>query len=450
MEIQSLPNRPYALFTSIPFIGHLNPLLRQADELVRRGWRVSVAAFEPVSGYVKKNFPDITFISFGEPPATADEAEAFLTRVCEERSWLKSTMMLLEPLQSFWSPMFDALLSEVRRDRPDVMVIDFASSAGLDAAELEKIPFVINNADLLTVLPAVLLPFTAKAPQLFSGHSIHRMGPLQKVSAFVGRALGIGIAQLTINRRTNKMRSTRGLSPVDHLRRLKGRTILVNSAFGLEYKRPIPSWIHMTGPMLTEAMLDLPENWNTWLNDGLPVVYVNLGTLSSPSVEQLQRMCTAFNTDRFKVLWVMRQSVRLRLPNVLPPNVRIENWVPSPMGILRHPNVTAFVSHCGVNSVYESIEAGTPIIALPMFAAQYDMGMRVKDAGLGLLLNKALFTPKELQSAILEIIQNQRFSANISTVKQSFREAGGVQRAADLITHEAKLCRPLATACESR
>lgn len=445
MEIQSSENQSYALFVCVPFIGHLNPLLRQAEELAQRGWRVSIASFEPIGDYIKKNFPAVHFISVGEPLATLEEAEAFLARVSEEKSWLKSTLLLLGPLEDFWSIMFDSLLNEVRRDRPDVMVIDFVSTAGLDVAEIENIPYVINNPDLLTVLPATLLPFTASAPQLFSGHSVHKMGPLQKISAYIIRALGIAIAQLTINRRTNKMRSTRGLSPVDHLRRLKGRTILVNCVFGLEYERPIPSWIHMTGPIFTKAMLDLPEDWNSWLNNGLPVVYVNLGTLASPSTEQLQRMSSAFNSDRFRVLWVMRKSISARLPEDLPANVRIENWVPSPTAILSHSNVFAFVSHCGVNSVHESIEAGTPIIAIPMFAAQYDMGMRVKDASVGLLLDKTSFTPKELHNAIVELLQNQQFRKNISAIKKRFREAGGVQRAADLITVEARLSERSAT-----
>jgi hypothetical protein len=34
----------YALFTAIPFVGHLNPLIRQAEQLQRRGWRVGIAA----------------------------------------------------------------------------------------------------------------------------------------------------------------------------------------------------------------------------------------------------------------------------------------------------------------------------------------------------------------------------------------------------------------------
>jgi UDP:flavonoid glycosyltransferase YjiC (YdhE family) len=43
----------YALFTAIPFIGHVNPLLRLAEALRRRGWRVAVAVHRELQAHVQ-------------------------------------------------------------------------------------------------------------------------------------------------------------------------------------------------------------------------------------------------------------------------------------------------------------------------------------------------------------------------------------------------------------
>jgi UDP:flavonoid glycosyltransferase YjiC (YdhE family) len=92
-----------------------------------------------------------------------------------------------------------------------------------------------------------------------------------------------------------------------------------------------------------------------------------------------------------------------------------------------------FVSHCGINSVHESLHAGTPIVGIPMFADQRDMAIRVQDAGAGLFLNKTCFTSEDLKSAITKVMNNGSFRKNIPALQSSFKLAGGVKRAADLI-----------------
>jgi len=79
--------------------------------------------------------------------------------------------------------------------------------------------------------------------------------------------------------------------------------------------------------------------------------------------------------------------------------MRILDWVSSPRAVLAHPNVRAFVSHCGINSVHESLAAGTPIVGIPMLADQRDMAARVADAGVGVWMDKSRFRGSELALA---------------------------------------------------
>jgi MGT family glycosyltransferase len=149
----------------------------------------------------------------------------------------------------------------------------------------------------------------------------------------------------------------------------------------------------------------------------------------------LGALLEGFAAEDFRVLWSLRESQHALLPARLPDNVRVEAWVPSPVGLLAHPNVKVFVSHCGINSVHESLYAGTPIVGIPLFGDQLDMGLRVQDAGVGLLLGKSRLTPAELRHAIRRILSDDSFGRRIPEIQSSFALAGGVRRAADLIEH---------------
>jgi UDP:flavonoid glycosyltransferase YjiC (YdhE family) len=428
--------KPYILLVGIPFVGHLNPLLVQAEELQKRGIRVSIASFEPIRAHVEQHPGALTFLSLGDPPVGIQETEQLLLKASAEPSWIKNSALIINPLEKLWPAMFDELRQLIRQDRPDLMVIDFAALGALDLSEAEHIPVIINNPDILSVLPIPLFPPAPEVPNLLSGRSIHQMKGWQRLISAVERRFLIWVAEQLLNKQNNRLRRSRGLAKTDALRRLAGTTILVNGSFGIEYERKLPPFIHMVGPMLPQNHPPLPAAWDTWLNEGKPVVYVNLGTLSSPPAEQLQRMADGLRSDEFRVLWVMRPAVQARLPELLPENIRIESWVPSPISILRHSQVKVFVTHCGVNSVYESVDAGTPMIGIPMFAAQRDMGLRVQDAGAGILLDKSRFTAKVLQESINQIMNDSFFMNNVIRIGSDIRRIGGVNRAADLIELE--------------
>lgn len=424
---------PYALFTALPFIGHLNPLLRQAEELQRRGWRVAVAATREMLPHLAREAPSIAAIDLGPLGAIATQLRQAEAAACADGDYRRGGLAFMGPLERLWPVMFDGLMSAIERDRPDGMVIDIFTWAGIAAADAAGVPAVINNPSLLTGIPLELMPPDRAVPFPTSGQSLHSVGTVQRaIEPLIRHALIAGIAY-TVGRTHKALRKSRGLPPVAIHETLRDRPIMVNGAFGLEYPRALPPNVAMVGPMLPDATVPLPAEWDAWLSDGPPVIYVNLGTVSVAQDRQLAHMAAGLAIEGLRALWVLKADQAARLPGTPPPSLRIVDWVPDPRAVLAHPNVRVFVSHCGINSVHESLVAGTPIVGIPMLADQRDMAARIADAGVGLWLEKTRFTAATLRQAVTRVIEEPEFRRRIPALQAAFAQAGGLRRAADVI-----------------
>lgn len=424
---------PFALFTALPFVGHLNPLVRQAAELQQRGWRVAVAATREMLPHLAAEAPAIPLLDLGPLGEIVDDLRQAEAAACADPDYRRGGLKFMGPLARIWPVMFDGLVAAITRDRPDVMVIDIFTWAGIAAADATGVPAVINNPSLLTGVPLELMPPDRAMPFPTSGQSLSEIGAFHRaIEPVIRYAMIAGIAY-TVGRTHKALRKSRGLEPVAIHEPLRNRRIMVNGAFGLEYRRALPPNVEMVGPMLPAAEPPLPADVDAWLSDGPPVIYVNLGTVSVAQDDQLARLAGGLTIDGMRVLWVLKPQQAARLPHPLPPGIRVTNWVPSPRAVLAHANVRVFVSHCGVNSVHESLAAGTPIVGIPMLADQRDMAARVADAGVGLWLEKTRFTSETLRHAITRVLTEPAFRERIPAVQAAFARAGGLQRAGDVI-----------------
>ncbi|GAB3947999.1 hypothetical protein GCM10028805_21320 [Spirosoma harenae] len=394
---------------------------------------MQIASTDEARPYFEKGIQQVEYVSIGSGGLAVQEAQKIVERVTKEPDFLKGMMQIVSSMSDSWPIQYDGFLAAITEHRPDLMVIDFATTAALDAAEAANVPFIVNNADLLPVLPSGLFPPANNVPSLFAGKSKRDFTLIDRYLAPVSRLISDFAVSMTIGRAQNKCRQSRGLPPVNFHKRLLNTLILVDTAFGIEYERPLPPSIQLVGPLLDPNEPQLTEAEKDWLTDGLPVVFVNMGTVSQLSREHVEKLALGFASTDFRVLWVIRSPAREYIPNNIAPNIRLISWVSSQLRVLAHPNVKAFVSHCGTNSVQESIAGGTPIVGFPMFAAQRDMGFRITDAGIGLHLDKTHFTLRELQDAIKQVLNDNHFRAAIHPIQKRFAEAGGVRRAADLI-----------------
>ncbi|KAM0832973.1 hypothetical protein ACQ4PT_064557 [Festuca glaucescens] len=99
------------------------------------------------------------------------------------------------------------------------------------------------------------------------------------------------------------------------------------------------------------------------------VVYLCFGTLTQVSEAQLDELALGLEASGKPFLWVVRaaEGWEGRVGNR---GSLLTAWAPQ-TAILGHLAVGAFVTHCGWNSVLETVAAGVPVLTWPMVFEQF-------------------------------------------------------------------------------
>ncbi|KAF8406029.1 hypothetical protein HHK36_008109 [Tetracentron sinense] len=116
-----------------------------------------------------------------------------------------------------------------------------------------------------------------------------------------------------------------------------------------------------------------------WLDEREPnsVVYVNFGSITVMTDQHLREFAWGLANSKHPFLWIIRPDVVMGDSAILPEEFRketrdrglLESWCPQDL-VLSHPSVGLFLTHCGWNSIMESICGGVPVICWPFFAEQ--------------------------------------------------------------------------------
>ncbi|KAJ3686588.1 hypothetical protein LUZ61_015752 [Rhynchospora tenuis] len=100
------------------------------------------------------------------------------------------------------------------------------------------------------------------------------------------------------------------------------------------------------------------------------VVYVSFGSLANVKKEQLEELLNALEGSGKPYIWVVRKDNRLEgVDFEYVKNGMVVEWC-NQVKVLSHSSVGCFVTHCGWNSVSESIACGVVMVAAPRMSDQ--------------------------------------------------------------------------------
>ncbi|GMT22326.1 hypothetical protein PFISCL1PPCAC_13623 [Pristionchus fissidentatus] len=100
------------------------------------------------------------------------------------------------------------------------------------------------------------------------------------------------------------------------------------------------------------------------------------------------------------------------------PNLVESTWVPQ-RDMLHDRRLSAFITHCGQGSTTETINAGVPVVVIPVLADQLRNSHQVLRNGIGLRLDKTdLEKEGKLGAVITEILNNTTYRENAKRLQR--------------------------------
>ncbi|KAG2612599.1 UDP-glycosyltransferase 75C1-like [Panicum virgatum] len=216
-------------------------------------------------------------------------------------------------------------------------------------------------------------------------------------------------------------------------------TVLVNSCRELEVGALAavgPHDVLPVGPVLpsgdeTSIFKEDGARYMEWL-DAKPassVVYVSFGSLATMAREQLDELLLGLEEGRRPYLLVVREDNKAALTGEAEMGARLENglvveWCDQ-VRVLAHAAVGCFVTHCGWNSVAESVASGVPMVGVPKVSEQsmnarlvergWRVGVRARVDGGGVL------RAAELRRCVEEVMGDGAAAAEVRRMAQEWK-----------------------------
>lgn len=132
-------------------------------------------------------------------------------------------------------------------------------------------------------------------------------------------------------------------------------------------------------PAVDTPVRPLPD-W--WAGDERPLVYLSFGSVTAAFPSAAGLYATAIEQVAALPVRVLATVGRELDVGPVPPNVRVERWVPQ-ADVLAH--AAAVVCHGGSGTVLGALAAGVPLVVVPLFADQPQNAVRVATVGAGVV-----------------------------------------------------------------
>ncbi|KAH9293699.1 hypothetical protein KI387_041097 [Taxus chinensis] len=165
------------------------------------------------------------------------------------------------------------------------------------------------------------------------------------------------------------------------------------------------------------------------------VIYVSFGSYAALNKLQMEELSVALEATHRPFLWVVRSDTMDSCQSVFSPGFMeriidrgcIVSWAPQ-LRVLSHPAIACFVTHCGWNSVQESITMGVPMLCWPYFADQFLNSTYIVDVWkVGLALNannNGLIEREEFTKAIERLLVAEEGTA----IREEMRKMNKIAR----------------------
>ncbi len=395
---QAAPVKKRIAFFCIPAHGHTNPMLPVAAELVRRGNTVRFYSFGGTGG-----LPDFSD-KIRKTGAEFVACDAYMPEIsAEEIAGLKRVSITEMTVQAIRITLaMDAFLdAEFKSFLPDVVYTDSACFWGKLNAWKHHVPMVVSTS-------------TFAFNQLSSTYMKHSAGEIADMVFGLAR---IGKALKSMEPYGYKVKNPLTLVQSDN----RTDSVVYTSRRFQPYAESFSGHYAFVGPsVFSDAVPNKIK--------ARPLVYISLGTVINDRPDFYGKCIEALKDMDVDVLISCGMALDREKLGVLPENVRVEPYVDQ-LDVLSRADV--FLTHCGMNSVSESLYMATPMVLYPQTGEQAAVARRAAELGAGVRLKND--SAAGIRAAVQNVLDNVSYRDAAAECSRDFRACSGVSGAADFI-----------------
>ncbi|KAM3282865.1 beta-D-glucosyl crocetin beta-1,6-glucosyltransferase [Capsicum chacoense] len=355
-----------------PFLahGHITPFLNVAKKLADRGFLIYLCSTPVSLKSIINKIPEKYSESINLVELHLPELPELPPHYHTTNGLPLHLNHILHKALKMSKPNFAKILQNLK---PDLVIYDILQQWTEDVANEQNIPAV------------KFLTFGAAVISYFS-HLIRKSGVEFPFPAIYLRK----IEQVKMSEMMAKSAKDKQPDDVDPFADGKAQTMLINTTRTIEAKyidilSELNSWkVFPVGPPVQDPITsDVDEvELIDWLGtkDENSTVFISFGSEYFLSKEDMEEIAFGLELSNVNFIWVARfpKGEEKNLEDTLPKGFlerigdrgRVLDKFAPQSRILNHASTGGFISHCGWNSVMESIDFGVPIIAMPIHLDQ--------------------------------------------------------------------------------
>ncbi|MBE6853851.1 MAG: glycosyl transferase [Ruminococcus sp.] len=379
-------------FFCIPAHGHTNPMIPVAAELVRRGNKVRFYSFDEFREKIAASGAE--FVSCSSlMPTISEEEEQGLKKV----SITEMSMQDIRLTECFT----DFLTAEFESFKPDVVYSDSACFWGKLNAWKFDVPLVVSTSTFA---------FNQMSSQ-YMKHSpaeiTDMMFGLPKISRRLKDLIPLGY----------KYKSVMSLVASDN-----GTDSVVYTSKGFQpYSGAFSNHYLFMGPsLMTDKLPDKKKS--------RPLVYISMGTVINDRPDFYKSCIVALKDLNADVIISCGKTFDIGSLSALPDNIKIHPYVDQ-LDVLSRTDV--FITHCGMNSVSESLYMAAPMVLYPQTGEQQAVARRAAEIGAGEFLKDD--SSAGIKAAVSRVLGSDAYAKAAKKCSDEFRACCGTAGAAEFI-----------------
>lgn len=381
------------VFFCIPAHGHTNPTLGVVRELVGRGHEVLYYSYTPFKEKIEGAGAKFVACDDFDAEQHLDPKDA--VRVGKDLAF--STRLLVDTTLA----LDDMVCTEMERLQPDCIVADSMAVWGKAVALKLGIPFVSSTTTFA-----------------FNKHSAQIMK--QSLGELFGMIFSMGKISKDIKRLQDKgypVKSVLDIIQNDD----NTHTVVYTSPQFQPCADTFSDKYAFVGPSVRPVTEQIEKTKEK-------LIYISMGTVVNDQANFYKNCIKAFADTEYQVIMSIGNLVDVKELGELPANISVHEHVDQ-IAVLNQADV--FLSHCGMNSVNESLYYEVPLVMYPQTNEQGGVANRVMQVGAGIHLEKT--SPAAIREAVEKVLSDLTYCEKAAEISDGFKKCPGAKGAADKI-----------------